>query len=85
MVEICELHDYSIRIMTEPAKKESRIQIMSGFIKNNLYFRNDYDSDPEYAAFVENLYDSYKGISIEAANILSGVGEFYKRKYTEQF
>jgi len=77
--------DYSIRIMTEPAKKESRIQIMSGFIKNNLYFRNDYDSDPEYAAFVENLYDSYKGISIEAANILSGVGEFYKRKYTEQF
>jgi len=72
--------DCSLRIMTEIAKKESRIQVMSGFIRNNLYFRNDYDLDPEYAAFIENLYDSYKGVSIEAANILSGVAEYFKKQ-----
>jgi len=75
-----ECDSSSIRILTEPTKKESRILVMSGFIKSNLYFKKDYDSDPEYTAFIENLLDNYKGISIEASNILSGVAEYFKKQ-----
>ena len=60
--------------------KESRILAMQGYIKNFIYFRSDFEKIPEYSDMIDNLYDSYKGISIEAANILSGVAEHLKKQ-----
>lgn len=73
--------DSSVRIITEVQKKDIRIAAHSEFIKSNMYFRNDYDLFPDYSAFMDNLHECYKGESIEAANALSGVAEYFNRKY----
>ena len=77
--------DAPVRIITENPKKESRIAAFSEFIKANMYFRDDYDKEPEYSAFIDNLFDCFKGKNIEAANILSGLAEYYKRQNQENW
>jgi predicted phage terminase large subunit-like protein len=49
------LSDCSVRIVKEYTNKETRIFTQSAWIKHNVYFREDYNTNREYMEFINNV------------------------------
>jgi predicted phage terminase large subunit-like protein len=49
------LPNCEVRFVKEIKNKQTRILNNSAWIKNNIYFRNDYKNNKEYNAFINNV------------------------------
>ena len=47
--------DCNVRVIKNTVNKQTRILAQAAFIKNHFYFRMDYESIPQYRAFIKNL------------------------------
>lgn len=78
------------RILRPRTSKHVRIAAKSSFIKNNCWFRNDYEDYPQYSKFMRNL-TSYKKIQEpgnmnkhdEAPDVLEMLCSYYERTFPE--
>ena len=69
----------NIRAGKEFSKKTVRVGAFSEYIKENFYFRSDYDICPEYVAFVESVLDYNGKEPIEAINCLAALAAYVRR------
>ena len=69
-----------VRALANPTNKELRIEAQSDFIMANCYFKSG-DDNSEYSLFIENLLDCMNKKSIEAANALVVVVEYFRRRH----
>ena len=82
--------DGEVRVLRPRSAKHVRISARSSFIRNNFYFRKDYESSPQYFKFMQNL-TSYKKVQEpgnmnkhdEAPDVCEMVAGFFEKQFPE--
>jgi len=72
---------HDIRGMKETTKLHQRISANENLVKTKFRFRDDYDTDPEYVSFMNNMLDYNGKDNYEALNILSLASYYINRSY----
>lgn len=81
----CEL-----RVLRPRTGKHARITTRASFIRNNIWFRKDWESFPQYAKFIRNL-TSYlkiqeagkKNKHDEAPDVMEMIANYYERNFPQ--
>lgn len=77
--------DCEIRIIKNTTNKNTRIIAQAAFIKNHFYFDQDYEQDPQYRAFINNLTKYLReGQSKhdDAPDSLAGCAQHFKNRFS---
>lgn len=76
--------DCSIRVIKNTTNKQTRILAQAAFIKNHFYFRQDYESIPQYKAFMNNLMKYLREGTVkndDAPDSLAGASSHFKNTF----
>jgi predicted phage terminase large subunit-like protein len=77
--------DCSIRVIKNTTNKQTRILAQAAFIKNHFYFREDYESDPQYKAFMINLMKYLREGTVkndDAADSATGAATHFRNNFS---
>lgn len=75
------IEDINVRGGAMAANRYNRISANEELIKSRFRFRSDYDNDPEYARFMDNVMDYNGKDNYEAISCLSGMCAYVNRMY----
>lgn len=89
-LNIIKLVNGKVNIEDKPTtqNKETRILMKSGYIKQNFYFRNDYDNGSQYDGFMRQLSSYIRGGKNkhdDAADSTTMLAEYIDNSYTGWF